>query len=257
MMVRRRSGRQAPNWIITFADMVLILVVFFALMLSFSSMDRDRYRSMADAMNNAVNDALGGRLDPAALGQEGQHDVFSDTPAETPDYNELAGAEEPSTAEDVAEQERPEELTETYQALQEVLEEEVEEGRVQLDIEGGEIILRFEESPFFASGSELLSDKFKAVIADIIPVLTKSEGDIIVQGHTDDVPITTERFRSNWDLSTSRANSVVHELLSGPAILPIRVTAQGHADSKPLVDNIDDESRARNRRVEIHVRRTE
>ena len=259
MNLHRRAGRQAPSWIITFADMVLILLVFFAMMLSFSSMDRERYRSMAEAMNNAINDAVGGRLDPAALGQSGDQEVFSDEPADSAAdelTNEEVGEQEgAATGED--EQGEPDEMTETYESLTAVLEEEVAAERVQVDLQTGVVVVRFQESPFFASGSEVLSAKFKEVIAAIVPVLAASEGDIVVQGHTDDVPITTDKFRSNWDLSTARANSVVHELLVSPSIVPARVIAQGHADSKPLAANTNDENRARNRRVEVHVRRPE
>lgn len=262
MILRRRPGRAVPSWIITFADMVLILLVFFAMMLSFSSLDLQRYRSMAEAMNYAINDAVGGRLDPAALGQAGRQEVFSDDPADTSEFNRRAGAEDEANAEEVREQdvrgrEGPEEMTETYESLKSVLDEEVAEGRVQVDLEDGVVVVRFQESPFFASGSEVLLAKFKEVIAAIVPVLAASEGDIVVQGHTDDVPITTAKFRSNWDLSTARANSMVHELLASPSIVPARVVSQGHADTKPLAANTSDENRARNRRVEMHVRRPE
>ena len=261
MNLRRCAGRQAPSWVITFADLVLILLVFFAMMLSFSSMDRERYRSMAEAMNNAINDAVGGRLDPAALGQAGDQEVFSDEPADS-DADELIVGEvgEPEDAasgEDEGAQGGPDEMTETYESLKAVLEEEVTAGRVQVDLRNGVVVVRFQESPFFGSGSEVLSDKFKEVIAALVPVLAAAEGDIVVQGHTDDVPIATDKFRSNWDLSTARANSVVHELLASPSIVPARVIAQGHADSKPLAANINDDNRARNRRVEMHVRRPE
>jgi len=102
------------------------------------------------------------------------------------------------------------------------------------------------------AGSEAVSPEIEKVVIKIAPALAKARGTIIVQGHTDDVPISSELFRSNWDLSTARAASVVHKLLQHTSIDPGRIIAQGHADSKPLAPN-DYSSRARNRCVEIHV----
>ncbi|NQV73885.1 OmpA family protein, partial [bacterium] len=75
----------------------------------------------------------------------------------------------------------------------------------------------------------------------------------VVEGHTDSQPISTERFRSNWDLSTARAASVVTELLQFAPIASDRVVVQGHSDTKPVAPNDTAENRAKNRRVEIHI----
>jgi len=82
-------------------------------------------------------------------------------------------------------------------------------------------------------------------------------GGVVVAGHTDNVPIHTARFRSNWELSSGRAVSVVHSLLKNPEIDPSRVTIEGYADSRPLVPNDTAENRAVNRRVEMVLERGE
>ena len=78
-------------------------------------------------------------------------------------------------------------------------------------------------------------------------------GTIAVAGHTDERPIFTSRFRSNWDLSSARAVSVIHHILQETDIPPYRMVVQGYADSRPLVPNNTEEQRALNRRVEISV----
>ena len=113
--------------------------------------------------------------------------------------------------------------------------------------------IRFDDSAYFTSGSEAVSPEIEGVVIKMAPALAEAEGTIIVQGHTDDVPISSARFRSNWDLSTARAASVVHQLLQHTAIDPERIVVQGHADSKPLAPNDSPSSRSRNRCVEIHV----
>ena len=89
--------------------------------------------------------------------------------------------------------------------------------------------------------------KIRAAISDV-------EGNIAIEGHTDNIPITTLQFRSNWDLSASRALSVAHELLKFDELEDSRFLVVGHADIKPYLDNDTPENRAANRRVEIIIR---
>jgi chemotaxis protein MotB len=84
-------------------------------------------------------------------------------------------------------------------------------------------------------------------------VLSEKSGEILVQGHTDNIAISTSRFRSNWELSTARAVSVAHELLTERVLNPQRLTVSGYSDTRPLVKNDSKENRAFNRRVEIVV----
>ena len=83
--------------------------------------------------------------------------------------------------------------------------------------------------------------------------MSKTDGQIVVAGHTDNIPINTPRYRSNWELSTSRATSVVHQLLADGEMPPERFVLEGHAETQPLMPNDTSENRARNRRVEIIV----
>jgi chemotaxis protein MotB len=80
---------------------------------------------------------------------------------------------------------------------------------------------------------------------------------VVVAGHTDDVPISTSRFRSNWELSSARAVTVVHSLLGNPSVDATRVVVEGHADSQPLAPNDTPDNRAKNRRVELILIRGE
>jgi chemotaxis protein MotB len=112
------------------------------------------------------------------------------------------------------------------------------------------VIIRFPGSAAFASGTADLAAEFMPSLGRIGEVLKSANGRIFISGHTDDVPISTERFRSNWDLSAARAVSVAHYLLNDH-IEAKRVIVQGAADSQPLLPNDTPENRARNRRVEI------
>ena len=98
-----------------------------------------------------------------------------------------------------------------------------------------------------------MTKEFAYVLGQMIPILQRTSGDVLVAGHTDDVPITGGQYGSNWGLSAARSTSVVHELLKSGDIPPERVTVQGFGESRPLVANDTPENRAKNRRVEISI----
>ena len=91
------------------------------------------------------------------------------------------------------------------------------------------------------------------IIEKIENVLANCEGQVTVSGYTDDIPVNSGRYRSNWDLSAARAVSVVHQLILNNKLDANRVSAAGHAETNPLVPNDSAENRAKNRRVEISI----
>ncbi len=113
------------------------------------------------------------------------------------------------------------------------------------------------ENVFFESGKAELSPRMVEILAKITPMLRKlaKDGhDIVVEGHTDDVPIHNEHFSSNWELSTSRATSVVHHMIQSLDMPPEHMAAIGYGQFHPLVGNDTDEHRAKNRRVVFLVK---
>ena len=119
--------------------------------------------------------------------------------------------------------------------------------------EVGERVFRaIGESAFVADGAKFASG-VEPTLKRIASILRATKGQILVSGHTDNSPISTARFRSNWDLSSARAVSVVHFLITWTAVSPSRITAQGFADSRPLVKNDTPDYQSRNRRVEISI----
>ncbi|GAA3540194.1 OmpA/MotB family protein [Zobellella aerophila] len=113
--------------------------------------------------------------------------------------------------------------------------------------------LRIADNLLFASGRAELTPEGEAVIRKLLVVLNSFEGDISVEGHTDNIPIHTRRFASNWELSTGRAISVLR-FLEQEKIAHARLRAIGYADTRPLASNITTEGRAANRRVELVLR---
>ncbi|WP_231878904.1 OmpA family protein, partial [Oleiphilus sp. HI0125] len=131
------------------------------------------------------------------------------------------------------------------------LEKEISEELIELETQGRKIIIRVEEKGSFSSGSAHLEDDFLPILDKLVDVLGSVQGRISIEGHTDDVPIKTKEFPSNWDLSAKRALVVAHGLMESGDLDPRRVSVSGFADSRPLVANDSTEHRAKNRRAEI------
>ena len=134
---------------------------------------------------------------------------------------------------------------------------EIKAGSVDVEMEGQKIIIRVREKASFSSGQAELKDAFLPILDRVAKILKDSDGKIIVAGHTDNVPIYTERFRSNWELSSARAVSVAHEMMLATKIPSDRFLIQGFADTKPMVKNNTPANRAKNRRVEIILQQGE
>ncbi len=130
---------------------------------------------------------------------------------------------------------------------------EILEGQVELLAKGAYVVIRIREKGSFGSASDTIERKFLPVIKKIENILTETDGEIRVAGHTDSLPINDEYFRSNWELSGGRAASVTRELLKSGKLKKERFVINGYADTKPIADNLTSEGRATNRRVEVII----
>ena len=141
--------------------------------------------------------------------------------------------------------------------VEEAMKQEQVAGEVKIDKDGMKITIEEKgENVFFESGSAALSDRMDVILAKISPALmtlAKEGHDIVVEGHTDDVPIRT-RFASNWELSTARATNVVHHMITTLHFPPQHMGAIGYGEYHPIVPNDTDEHRATNRRVVFFVK---
>jgi chemotaxis protein MotB len=269
----------------TFADLMSLLMCFFVLLLSFSEMDAMKFKRLAGSMAQAfgVQNKLDvkdppkgtsiiaqefspGRPDPTPINEIYQHtDDLTELSLEVKDADEYdveagddqagdgsAGSKEPIQ---VIEQISAmiEETRQDARDLANALQEQITRGEVEVETQGRQIIVRIREKGSFQSGSADLAGNYLPLLKEMRDVLATKEGAISIQGHTDNIPINTSRFRSNWELSTSRAVSVAHAIFDGNILNPNRVHVSGYADTKPLVSNDTAEGRARNRRVEIVI----
>lgn len=137
--------------------------------------------------------------------------------------------------------------------LKAALKEEIQADMIDIEANDKSITIRIRNKGSFALGSVWLTDDFIEILEVIAEELSYTPGNITVAGHTDDIPINTAQFRSNWELSSARAAAVTHELLMDDRLSPKRFSIQAFADVKPLAPNDSSENWAMNRRVEIII----
>ncbi|MCP3870027.1 MAG: flagellar motor protein MotB [Gammaproteobacteria bacterium] len=254
-----------PPWLATFADLMSLLMCFFVLLLSFAEVDAIRFKKMAESMKDAfgvqrkipANEIVRGVSvikqefspnmvnDPSPINEITQRTIENER-----EHLEVNGAVMEAAAKQI-EQEVKQQAAEIIALLQ----KEIDAGLVSIETGGSKIIIRIQEKGSFSSGSARLDPGFIQVLDRIGDAVVKSPGKVVVAGHTDNIPISTARFRSNWELSSARAVTVVHSLLKNPDIDPARVLVEGHADSHPLVPNDSSKNRSVNRRVEMILER--
>lgn len=247
-----------PAYMGTFADLMSLLMCFFVLLLSFAEMDATKFKQIAQSLEKA-------------FGVQREVPAISPPMGTSPIFDKFSpGKPEPTVLDQVKQQtsnDDPKLRTHTAEAQKSVeqqvdalaaevarqLSKELEQGSMQLEKGNRKLVIRIEERGSFGSGSSELARSFVPAVERIGAALAKLPGEISIEGHTDNIPIRTARFQSNWDLSASRAASVANALLDAGAITSDRLRLQGYAETRPRVDNSTPENRAQNRRVEIIV----
>jgi chemotaxis protein MotB len=149
---------------------------------------------------------------------------------------------------------RSSEASSKYEAIRAELSREIEQGLAEVERDGDSVIIRLGQQDSFASGSAALQQGFTQTLVSVGNAVNNTGGLVRVEGHTDNIPVAfSERFRSNWDLSSARSAAVANFLLDNSQLQPGRVTITGLADSEPIADNATAAGRARNRRIEVIV----
>lgn len=255
----------APLWLATFADLMSLLMCFFVLLLSFATMDASKFKKMA----LSLEDAFGVQRDipaseiPMGTSIIAQH--FSPAQTEPTPLEEIRQTtNQKTTALDISVEDMEEvkkkileakiaEIEDQAEKIKAAMSKEIEKGLVTVETEDLKIIIRINEKGSFPSGTAILKAGFEPVMEKITKAVNDSQGIVHVAGHTDDIPISTDWYRSNWELAASRSVTVAHFMMKKKGTDPKRIIVEGYANTKPLVANNSAKNRAKNRRVEIII----
>lgn len=236
---KRRKYEEPVNtqaWLLTYSDMVTLILSFFILLYSMSTINVEEFKLIISSFQNALGILKGGETiileeDLISSGTEGP----------------FAGIESP---EDI-------EFYNIYSEMQELINSEGIEGKIEVNQEERGLVIRLLEGAFFDSGRAVLKEEAVELLDEVAFILKGVDKQIRIEGHTDNVPINTERFPSNWELSAARSVTVLKYLLVEHGFSPYQLAAVGYGEYRPVVPNTTLENKALNRRVDIVVLRTE
>ncbi|MGE4353952.1 MAG: flagellar motor protein MotB [Oscillospiraceae bacterium] len=233
------------NWQDTYGDMVTLLLCFFVLLFSFSSINAEKWEQLVKAFTGSTGDTAVVALDETTIRDEPINDIDSMVDVDDRD----------DTTENVTEQN---EINSNFDALYEKLTAYIKlndlEGQLSISRTDDVIIIRFSEMAVFNSGEADILPGNEGTIQHVIEMISDNISAISminIEGHTDNVPISSAEFADNWDLSTKRATNMLREVLKTGLIDVSKISAIGYGEYHPVAPNDTPEGRAQNRRVDF------
>ncbi len=233
------SHENHERWLLTYSDLITLLMIFFIVMYSMSNIDKEKYKQVAAGLSSAM-----GGGGSTIIGKDSGTPINQDTsPTNT----------------NVVDMPEEQKLEQVKQAVDKYLKESGLSDSVVTTIETRGLVLSFKDSLFFDSGKADIKSEQAKKLVEIGKMLNQpiiNDSFIRVEGHTDNIPISTYLYKSNWDLSVIRASNVSQLLINQSGIRPDRVSAAGYGEFRPKSDNNTEAGRALNRRVDILIMNT-
>ncbi|WP_394424052.1 flagellar motor protein MotB [Vreelandella stevensii] len=255
-MAKRKSN--IPAWVVTYADLMSLLLCFFVLLLSFAEIDAQKFRRVAESLSEAFGVQRDIEAMQIPMGTSAVMQHFSPaTPDRTLIEEVRQRTQQPQpqleTMRTVLENQQRQRTLQIANSIEKLLATALSEGGVEVEVEEARIIIRVAENGTFGSGTATVTPAFASLLVELSSLLSGLSGTLSVHGHTDNVPIRTAQFRSNWDLSAMRAASVANVLIEDGNMAPERLIIQGFAETRPVASNTTSDGRAANRRVELLI----
>ena len=260
------APKGAPAWQSTFADLMNLLVCFFVLLFSMSSIDAEKFQEIASSFSNtfSIFSSGGSSFDDGLLISNGisqlnNLDKYINNTGAAADSSSTTNKldKEDANADDVKEAYEKEQLEASEQLAEKVSEALVENNvdkDIDIDFTSQYVQLTLKGSILFDSGSATLREDALPLISKVAMILERySESTIEIEGHTDNVPINTSHFESNDVLSSYRALAMFDYLVENTSLDPAKIKHSGRGEYIPVADNSTPEGRAKNRRIEIKI----
>lgn len=270
-MIRRRHEEVSENherWVISYADFITLLFAFFVVMYSISSVNEGKYKVLSDSLVEVFHSSSRtiNPVSPGDMQTRSSNDQLIQLPVpghypSNEDYKYSVESifddvETRAVKQGELRDNEVSHLTKMSEKLAYSLQQQVSADQVEIKNVGDWLEVNIKASVLFASGSAVLSPQARTLLGQITDVLKDSTNPIHVEGYTDNVPIETNLFPSNWELSAARAASVVR-MFQSRGLQPERMAAVGYGEYHPVADNKTEEGRAKNRRISIIVSKNE
>lgn len=249
----------APAWQATFADLMNLLLCFFVMLFSMSSIDAQKFELMAASFNQTFSifsagaTAIGdGVLISNGVSQLNELDEYINSTGKADEGETVP--ENLESATETIEQAKLEESEELAEKVEEALQEKNLDKEIDITFTAQYVQLTLNGAVLFDSGSVELKEEALPILNQVGIILQKySAGKIEIEGHTDNVPMSGAKYSNNDELSTGRALSVFYYMIENTTLNPASIKHSGMGEYVPIADNSTEEGRAKNRRVEIRI----
>jgi chemotaxis protein MotB len=233
------------RWLVSYADFITLLFAFFVVLYAFAKADERKQAQVSEAIDSAFKSF--GVLSNASAETPPRESAYTATGLPSSPPATIAGESVLTPGKVKAD------LEKIRHELQQSMAKEISEHTVSIHMGRDGLVISLREAGFFDSGSALPHPQATATLNRIAAALGAMPYDVRVEGHTDNVPIHTDEYASNWELSSARATHIARLFLSLHTIAPERLSAAGYAEFHPLASNGTPEGRATNRRVDLVI----
>lgn len=224
MAKKKQKKENSERWLLTYSDLITLLMIFFVVMYSMSSVDSQKYEELAGSLSNSMGILQGG----------------------TGITNGTNGTNSSTSLEQILSVDG-----EIQQKLQKYLESHNLTQQVSIHVDPKGLTLSFDDNILFDSGKADIQSTYKQHLLEICDILKAFTNDVVVEGHTDNVPISNSKFTSNWELAAIRAINVVHFFIDEGGLPASKLSAISYGEYRPIASNDTPEGRAKNRRIDI------
>lgn len=268
-MVRRRREDIHINherWLISYADFITLLFAFFVVMYSISQVSDSKYRVLSDTFIEAFNQPTDSQtnaeptqqltpsndvITPIDMGKTSQTPTDQQpTPTIITDQGEISQTVSSATSSVAAV--TSDELSQISDLVSEKFSQLINDQMIQVSSNELWLQIELKDSILFSSGSAETSDQAQKIFDEIATILKNYSNPVQVEGFTDNIPINSPKYPTNWELSSARASAIV-KYLAARGVAPDRLSAVGYGEYQPVASNATEEGRAQNRRVAIMV----
>lgn len=253
------------RWLLTYADMITLLLALFILLYGMSNVDQEKYEKLAESLNASLGDGKGASIfdgtegimdnrgntifdNYKGTGGDGQSSVTTVPTTVTPKPTETA-----SSGDDSDTLTTQEDMNDLKNGINEIVDDMNVEGAIGTAIAERGLTISLADDAFFDSGKADLKTKMKKGISQIAKLLNKIDNPIIIEGYTDNIPISSSIYSSNWQLSGARSGVVAEYLVEDEKVDGTRIASVGYGEYRPIASNDTAEGRSQNRRVDITI----
>jgi chemotaxis protein MotB len=249
-MARKKEPEKAANherWLVSYADFITLLFAVFVTLYAMSQVDKKKVEEVAASYRSAFKIVAGANAGKPMIVPSAE---MAPVPSVQPQSSAPAA---PTIKTDSGGKTRAthKEFKQMLVAIEKYLGEHQASDRVSVEVSARGLVISLQEAGFFDSGSAMIKPGASTLLAEIAQVLSPYDNAISFEGHTDNQPIRSALFPSNWELSSARAISLAHHFIDRYGVAPQRLSVTGYGEFRPVTTNSTEEGRKRNRRVDI------